>query len=157
LFRNCLNQHRRRRRGAQQNFLESELHLAIPSERVGFTRLPQGHGRGKFRNTTTIIFLLIRLRFMTLTTRLSQHQIASERSYDRFFFPFFQQISIWRLGFGLQENRGYQNLITTVWRARVPGIPLGYIANSHVLSILLPKNWLHVRLVDPGSNHIITH
>jgi hypothetical protein len=42
--------------------------------------------------------------------------------------------------------------ITTVWRVRVPEILLGCIAHSDFFyMLLLPQKWLHVRLVDTGS------
>jgi len=100
-FRNCLNQHWRRRRSSTQNFLESKQSSGDSIGTSGLLpRLAHGNGRGKFGNITKTI-LLIRLHLFTtfMTQAFSQLQTAIERFMIDFHF-FLAHFQFWRLGFG---------------------------------------------------------
>lgn len=156
MFRNCLNQHWRRRRGGPPKIsLNRNIIWRYHRNERALQRLPQGHGRGKLGNITMSIFLLIRLHFTIFTTRLSQHS-DSERALLTIDFSFFQLLSIWRFWvIGLFRRIEVHQFLDNdgVWRGWVPEIPLGCMGSFRFPSyaFLLPQKhgftfafwWIH--------------
>jgi hypothetical protein len=146
--------------GSTKNFLESEHYLAIPSERAGFTRLPHGHGRGKLGNITMIIFLLIRLHFTIFTTRLSQHQMASERLLTIDFSFFSAPFNLAVLGYWpfQGESRSSISSIMTglAWMGFLRYHLAAWLIQISFICFCYHKIGFTFALVDTWSSHIIT-